>query len=310
MQKGETLTFLITGGAGFIGSNLAGELFNLNKDLIIVDNFHTGSKENIKDLEEKKVKVFKKNSGQIEELKIKDIQAIFHNGIYSSSPMYKENPRLVSKALDEFIAILEYCRKKDVKLIFASTSSLYNGVEPPHKEDAILKPTDFYSEVRIAMERIARLYSDIYGLNVIALRYFSVYGPKEKSKGKYANLVSQFLWAMLENKQPLIYGDGKQTRDFVYVDDIIKANVCALNSKIKFGIYNVGTGRAYSLNQLVEILNKKLNKNIKPIYLENKIKNYVQHTLADITKAKNELGFEASISLEEGIGKLINFYKK
>ncbi|MFN3909911.1 MAG: NAD-dependent epimerase/dehydratase family protein [Candidatus Anstonellaceae archaeon] len=304
------MTFLITGGAGFIGSNLAGELFNLNKDLIIVDNFHTGSKENIKDLEEKKVKVFKKNSGQIEELKIKDIQAIFHNGIYSSSPMYKENPRLVSKALDEFIAILEYCRKKDVKLIFASTSSLYNGVEPPHKEDAILKPTDFYSEVRIAMERIARLYSDIYGLNVIALRYFSVYGPKEKSKGKYANLVSQFLWAMLENKQPLIYGDGKQTRDFVYVDDIIKANVCALNSKIKFGIYNVGTGRAYSLNQLVEILNKKLNKNIKPIYLENKIKNYVQHTLADITKAKNELGFEASISLEEGIGKLINFYKK
>lgn len=310
MLKGEKLTFIITGGAGFIGSNLAKELIKIEKDLVIVDNFHTGSIKNIEDLKKKNVKILKKNAGQIEKLKIKEIEAIFHNGIYSSSPMYKENPKLVSKVLDEFISILNFCLKKDIKLIFASTSSVYNGISPPHKEEAILKPTDFYSEARIAMERIGKLYSEFYGLDVIGLRYFSVYGPGERSKGKYANLVSQFLWDMLEDKPPIIYGDGTQTRDFIYVEDVVRANILALKSKIKFGIYNVGSGKSYSLNQLVELLNKKLNKNIKPIYLENKIKNYVQHTLADTTKAKIELGFEASISLEEGLNKLISFYKR
>ncbi len=146
-------------------------------------------------------------------------------------------------------------------------------------------------------------------MKIIGLRYFSVYGPHEKSKGKYANLVSQFLWAMMEGKQPVIYGDGAQTRDFTYVEDVVRANLLAMKSDVNFGIYNVGTGKTYTLNQLVGILNQKLGILLSPQYVENKIKNYVQATLADTAKAKKELGFEAKISLEEGIDRLIALEK-
>jgi UDP-glucose 4-epimerase len=300
------MNFLVTGGAGFIGSNLVNFLLEQNHNVLVIDNLHTGSIENLKG---KNVKFFKEDVGKINSLSLPKLDCIFHNGIYSSSPMYKENPKLVAKALDDFIELLEFCKKTKTKLVFASTSSVYNGISPPHKEDAILKVTDFYTETRIAMERIAKLYSDLYDLKIIGLRYFSVYGPGEKAKGKYANLISQFLWDLLEDKQPMIYGDGSQTRDFIYVDDVVRANFLAFNSNIKFGIYNVGTGKSYSLNEVLQILNSTLNKKIKPIYVENKIKNYVLHTKADVTKAKKELGFSASVSIKEGIKKLIDFYK-
>jgi len=157
------------------------------------------------------------------------------------------------------------------------------------------------------MERLAKLYHELYGLQSVGLRYFSVYGPHEEAKKNYANLITQFLWAMKKGERPIIFGDGSQTRDFTFVDDIVEANILA--SKYKgFGVFNAGTGKSASLNDVVKILNSKLKTNLEPEYKSNTIKNYVQHTLADTSKAKKELGFSAKVKLETGIERLISYY--
>ena len=295
--------FLVTGGAGFIGSNLVEKLVE-NNDIVVVDNLHTGSLENLKEFENK-IKFINKSCGEITSEDIGEIDGIFHIGIYSSSPMYKEDRSLVGKAINDFLTILELARRENCKIVFASSSSIYNGNPVPWREDMNIKVTDFYTEARYAMERLADLYYQLHGIESIGLRFFSVYGPKEKYKGKYANLVSQFLEAMKKNETPVIYGDGEQRRDFIYVKDVVNACVLAMESN-KIGVFNVGTGKDYSLNELIDILNDVLGKHIKPKYIENPIKNYVQNTKADTEKAKKELNFEHKYSLKEGIEKLIS----
>jgi len=295
---------LVTGGAGFIGSNLVKILIDRGVEVLVVDNLSTGNMENLKEVQDK-VSFFKINSEDVLDIsEIKDLAGIFHLGIPSSSPMYKENHKLVGDSINEFINILELAKRENCKLVYASSSSLYNGNFPPLKEEMDIIPTDYYTEARYVMERLAEMYNKIYKTKSIGLRLFSVYGGGEKYKGKYANLVSQFLWSMQKGESPLIYGDGLQTRDLTFVKDVARAFILAMESMIEFDIFNVGTGKSYTLNQLVEILNRILNKNIKPQYLENPIKNYVSHTLADTRKAKEVLGFEAKCSLEDGINKI------
>ncbi len=303
------MKIVVTGAAGFIGSNIVEELVRNGNEITAVDNLHTGSEENLKKVNEK-IKFVKSDSGEFFKNCEERYDAICHQGIYSSSPMYKENPHLTSKIVDEFISLLEYCRKKDIeKVVYASTSSIYNGHNPPHTEEMTPFIKDYYTEGRYSMERIGELYNQMYGINVVALRYLSVYGPHEKSKGKYANLISQFLWSMLKDEAPVVYGDGLQRRDFTYVKDVVDTNILGLEKDIS-GIFNVGTGVSTTINEMIEIVNNKLGKQIETKYVENPIKNYVQITKAETTKSKEELGFEAKISLEEGIGKLIEYYSE
>ncbi len=296
---------LVTGGAGFIGSNLVGELSKKNH-IYVIDSLHTGSLNNLKEYENVEfIKDYVKNISNYSLFP----DYIFHIGVYSASPMYKANPYLVHEAINDMIAVLELAKKNKTPVVFASTSSIYNGIQPPHREDAIPLVTDFYTETRIAIERLANLYSKLYDLDISAMRFFSVYGYHEKSKRIYANLVSQFLWAMMSDQQPLIYGDGEQRRDFVFVDDVVDALILAATKNKGFGIYNVGTGINYSLNELVEKLNKHLKKDIQPKFIENPMaKTYVHETLADVTRAKEVLGFNPKITLDEGIIKLVKYY--
>lgn len=297
------MKILVTGGLGFIGSHITEHLVKEGHDVTVLDNLHTGSEENIAAIKNK-IKIIRGRAVEVKNIK-ECFDVIFHEGIYSSSPMYKENPYLIAEVIEDFIALLEYARAKGAKIVFSSTSSLYSGLNPPHREDMAIRVTDLYTEARLWMERLAELYHTLYGVRVIGLRYFSVYGPHEKSKGKYANLISQFLWAMRKGEAPVIYGDGSQTRDFVYVDDVVEANMLVAKSSVDFGIFNVGTGKATSINDMVMLLNKKLGTNIKPKYIENPVKNYVQHTLADTSKAEKILGFKAKVNLEEGIERLL-----
>ncbi|MDD5172182.1 MAG: NAD-dependent epimerase/dehydratase family protein [Candidatus ainarchaeum sp.] len=299
------MKILVTGALGFIGSNITERLVKEGHEVTALDNLHTGSEDNISSVKNK-IKTIRADSGSIGSMTEK-FDAIIHQGVYSSSPMYKDNPHLTAKAIDEWVSILEYARKHSTKIVFASSSSLYNGNNPPHKEDMPILVKDYYTEARYAMERMAKLYSDLYGVNSVGLRYFSVYGPHEKAKGKYANLITQFLWEMKAGRQPVILGDGKQTRDFVYVDDVVEANMRALDYK-KHDIFNVGTGKSVTINEMAVLLAKKLGSDIKPKYEPNRIKNYVKHTLADTSKAASLLGFKTQVSLEEGIGRLIKFY--
>ena len=229
-----------------------------------------------------------------------DADLVFHLGMPSASPMYRKNPNLVNEVAESAINVLEYAREKKAQLVFVSTSSIYNGITPPHKESIVPLVTDYYTEGRILGERLCELYSKLYGVNVAAMRFFSVYGKHEEAKAGYANLVSQFLWAMRKKQQPEIYGDGEQRRDFVYAMDVVDALVRASSTK-GFEVFNVGTGINYSLNEMVDMLNDELGTSIKPKYVAMPVKNYVMETKADTSKAEKKLGFKAKTTLKEGI---------
>jgi UDP-glucose 4-epimerase len=302
-------SIIVTGGAGFIGSNLVERLAGENK-VYVIDNMHTGSKENLRHaMKVGDVELIKDDAKNIGRKGI-DADYVFHLGIYSSSPMYKENPSLVGEVVDGIISVLEYAKAHDVPIVFASTSSIYNGLKPPHKEDMIPKVTDYYTEARISCERLAELYAKLHGIDIAAMRFFSVYGKHEESKGRYANLVSQFLWAIMKGEQPTIYGNGEQRRDFIFADDVAEAMLLAAKKNRGFNTYNVGTGRNYSLNELVEMLNSELSTDIKPKYVKMPMNNYVFETLAHTEKAERMLGFKAKTPLKKGIKILEEYYRK
>ncbi len=299
------MNILVTGGAGFIGSNIAENLVAEGHKVTVLDNMHTGNTSNLATVKDK-IKLIQESCLNIKKVVPKDIDAIFHVGIPSSTPMYKANPYLVGEAINGSIAILEYAKENKVKkIVIAGSSSVYNEQPPPHREDLPVKVTDYYTEARLAIERIAELYSKIFSVSSIILRFFSVYGSHEEAKKQYANMISQFIWSFNKNEPPIIYGDGTQTRDFTYVKDVVNACILALHSKTQYDIFNVGTGKSYNFNQIIEILNRKMKTNIKPKYMQNPIKNYVQHTLADTKKAEEKLKFKAKYGLEEGIEELL-----
>ncbi len=295
---------LVTGGAGFIGSNIVEALVENGEDVIVLDNFHTGSRENLEKVIDE-IRLIEAPCGDIPEYEFGNLDKIFHIGIPSSSPMYREDHLLVGEAVNEFIKVLELAREKDAKMVYAASSSVYGRCDPPHSEDMEIDAFDYYTEARLAMERIAKVHNEFYNVESVGLRFFSVYGPHEQEKGNFANIVTQFYWKMRDDEKPLIYGDGTQTRDFTHVDDVVQACLKAAESSLEYEIINVGTGKETNFNKVVEMLNEKLGKSIDPEYQENPIKNYVERTLADISKAKKLLDYEPTISLEEGIERMI-----
>lgn len=295
---------LVTGGSGFIGSNLVERLVERGDKVTVVDNMSTGAEENLSKVIDQ-VELIKKPCSEILDLDLGKIDLIFHIGIPSSSPMYRENPLLVGSAINEFIKIMELSKKKEAKVVFASSSSLYGRCEPPHKEDMEIEAFDYYTEARLAMERLAKVYHELHDVDSVGIRFFSVYGPHEKNKGKYANIISQFYWKMKEGKTPVIFGDGEQTRDFTHVDDIVWVCIKASEEDLGYEILNAGTGEETTFNQIIDILNQKLGKSIEPEYVKNPIENYVPRTCADLTKTKNLLNYEPTIELEEGIERMI-----
>ena len=296
---------LVTGGAGFIGSNLVEALLASRQEVVVLDDLSTGSRENLEGLSGR-IDLVQGRSSELLDLKIRP-EAIYHLGIPSSSPMYKRDPMLVGEAMNGMIAVLELAKKTGARVVYASTSSLYSGQTPPHREEMEVFVTDYYTEARFAMERMAELYGKLFGVRAVGMRFFSVYGPHEAAKKEYANIVTQFLWEMMAGRVPVIYGDGSQTRDFVYVRDVVSALRLAMASDCT-GALNVGTGKSYSFNAVAEILAERMGLDLKAEHVDNPIKNYVRDTLADTKKAEEVLGFRARYTLEEGIREIIDYY--
>jgi UDP-glucose 4-epimerase len=297
---------IVTGGAGFIGSNLVQSLVE-NNEVLVVDNLHTGSIDNLKEFEGDNLTFLQKDARDFESIDF-EADVVFHLGFYSASPMYRENPMLVSEVIAGMTSVLEYAREHGSSVVFSSTSSIYNGVKPPHREDIIPGVTDLYTEARIACERLSQLYWQLYGVNTSAMRFFSVYGYHEKAKGGYANLATQFLWDIRAGRNPVIYGDGEQRRDFVFATDVCDALVKASEHK-GFDVFNVGYGKNFSLNQLLQKLNSILGTDVKAKYIEMPVKNYVMETLADVSKAERILNFRAGIDLDRGLKLLADYYR-
>jgi len=287
------MKYLVTGGAGFIGSNLIERLEQdiLTEKIFVYDNLSTGKIENLTT-----------NCEHVKSLDfVPKVDVVFHLGMPSSSPMYKENPYLFGEAMDIIIKILEFAHRNNAKLVYASSSSVYNGNPTPMHEDMPIMVTDYYTEIRYYLERMAQLYYQNKGLESTGLRFFSVYGKNDWKKKQYSNVVTQFALEMLKGKTPLIFGDGEQRRDFIHVDDV----VFALRNAAKLGGYNilnVGTGASDSFNDVIAMINKRYNLDIKPEYTDNLIHNYVFDTLADTTKMRTKMYWRPK-------GFRINFHK-
>jgi UDP-glucose 4-epimerase len=279
------MKYIVTGGCGFIGSNLVKRLSRDGNEVVIIDDCSTGAASNLPG----KFTVLKRIS---EIKKAEDADGIFHLGIPSSTPLYRDDRSLVGKAICEFIDIMEYAKENKIKVVYASSSSVYNGNKPPYREDMPILATDFYTEARYSMERLAKVYHDFYKVRSVGLRMFSVYGENEKSKGNFANLVSQIMWAKESGKTFDVYNRGEATRDFIHVSDVVDAYVKVMNSDIDFEILNIGTGKAYTINQIIQAVGLK---NFR--YVETPFKNYVDKTIADMRKTEKVLGFQARIDV-------------
>lgn len=296
---------LVTGGAGFIGSNLCNTLAQKGYKVTAFDNLFLGKKENLSP----RVKFFKGDVRKMADLKRagKNFDYIVHLAAASSAPMFTDDLYgSYENNVMGFVNVLEYAREiKAKKLLYASTSSIYGNNPTPLTEDQQVWPPNFYSVTKFCMENTATCYQKVHKeMEIIGFRFMSVYGLNEKHKSEFANLASQFSWDIAANRSPIIYGDGSQQRDFTNAKDIVQAIILAIKSRKIFGniIFNIGTNKAYNLNVLVDKINKVMGKNILPKQIVNPVKEgYVRKQLADINKIKKELGFRPSVSLEEGL---------
>jgi UDP-glucose 4-epimerase len=304
------MKMLVTGGAGFIGSNLAETLVKKGHEVIVLDNFFLGREQNLRTIRNKITLV----KGDIRNIELvsktaKDVDIIFNQAAASSRPMFlKDLKDALSVNIDGFVNVLNAAKENNVRrVVYASTSSLYGNNKPPLNEAMKIEPVNFYASSKLMNEHIACEFSTEHGIETVGLRYMSVYGAREEGKGEYANLVSQFLWSMQKNEQPVIYGDGKQTRDFVYVKDVCQANILAATARKKLlgEVFNVGTGKSTSLNDTVSTLNSILRKNIRPMYVKNTVKNYIYAQQADITKIKKILGYAPEYDLKKGVKEVV-----
>lgn len=290
---------VVTGGCGFIGHHLVKQLSkNPDNNIIIVDNLSTGKIS--------RAVGFKHYLGISEFVdaytskKIK-IDQIYHLGMASSSPMYTDSPSVLLEVIEDMTTLLELMRNTNIKLVLASTSSLYNGNRLPYTENMQILPTDFYTEARLYCERLIQVYHNMYGVKANILRLFSVYGEGEESKGKYANMVTQFRLTINQGKSPVVYGDGTQSRDFIHVSDVVTAMQSAMSKDFDdVEIFNVGTGRTHNFIEVIDMLQNG-TKHIASQFIKNPIPNYVQHTQADIDKASQVLEFVATVRLKDWI---------
>ncbi len=303
---------LVTGGAGFIGSNIAREASKRGFEVRVLDNLSLGSIDNLTGID--KLEFVKGDVMDDQTVKrcMNGVELVFHQAAASSSPMFVPDPRKgINVNLEGFQNVLENAAQNNVKkVVYAMTSSSYGNMSVPWKEsDLTLEGNpSAYAYSLYARSFLAKLYSEQRGLATAGLIYFSVYGPFEKAKGRFANVLSQFLWSMKNGERPVLYGDGTQARDYIHVSDVVEANFLAATPKSTGDYFNVGTGREVSMIQTVKMLNRLMGTKLEPLYVENPIVGYCYKTLADTGKAEKVLGFKAKITLDQGLRSIVQFY--
>jgi len=298
---------LLTGGAGFIGSHLLKKLTDLGADIIVVDDFSIGSKNNIKFFKGEILMLDVSDSKFVHVMEKYDFDFIFHFGSPSSVILFNKDPECAfRKTVSGFLNIMELAVKKQVKkIVWPSSGSVYGTAPPPQSENIDVKPVNLYGIAKFTCEKIAEYYR-AKGIKSTGLRIFAGYGPLEDHKGEIASPITIFLKAIIEGRSPIVFGDGTQSRDFVYIDDIIEAIIKAAEKETP-PIINVGSGKSYSFNDVIKLINETLNKNVKPSYIR-KPSDYLEKTQADITLMRNLLGVNP-MDLKEGLQRYINALK-
>ena len=301
---------LITGGLGFIGSHIANHLMDDNK-VTIIDNLSTGNIKNLKDEnhENLKIKIEDIRNINFDEL-TEDVDYIFHLAAMASVPLSVENPLECNEInVDATVNLLNSAVKNDVeKIVFSSSSAVYGeNRNIPLKESEPFMPTSPYAATKASCELYLNTFYESYGLKYTALRYFNVFGPNQHKNSQYAAVIPNFISSLLEGKQAEIYGDGEQTRDFIYVEDIVKANIAACKADYN-GSINVASGKKITINQLYEIVKNTLGSDLEPKYLPERLGD-IKHSLADVENLE-KIGIKIDSSkFETQLEETVNWFK-
>jgi len=300
---------VVTGGAGFIGSNLTEELAKEQEnEVVVVDNLSTGRRENLQNLKNLKKCLFVE--GSVTDLDLlrgvfKGCDFVFHQAAIPSVPRSVKDPLATNNVnTNGTLNVLVAARDCGVKkVVFASSSSVYGDTpELPKREEMTPNPLSPYAVTKLVGEYYCKVFEEVYGLKTVSLRYFNVYGPRQDPHSDYAAVVPKFVKSVSENKPPVIFGDGEQTRDFTFVKDVVRANLLAAKSGAT-GVFNIASGRRVSINELAEKIIKIQGKELEPVHSEPR-EGDVKHSLGDISRAQRGFGFEPRYSLEEGLGLL------
>lgn len=305
---------LITGGAGFIGSNLAGELIRQGAKVRIIDNFVTGSRENLEEI-----------SGDFDFIEadinddaavaraVEDIEVVFHEAALPSVPRSVANPVETHNACvnGTFNLLLKSRDAKVRRLVYAASSSAYGDqLTLPKVETMAPQPMSPYAAAKLAGEYYCQVFNQVYGLETLALRYFNVFGPRQNPSSTYSGVISRFIDALMKGDTPVIYGDGEQSRDFTFVANVVAANINAAQTTLGIGeTINVANGERVSLNELLEVIKKITEKPDVAARYEHERAGDVKHSQAGINRAVDYLKYEKLVGLEEGLRKTIDWWK-
>jgi len=298
----------VTGGAGFIGSHLAEELAGRGYYVIILDDLSTGRMENIADLLKKENVEFIR--GSITELILlrelfQGVEYIFHQAALSSVPRSIEDPLTANEVnIKGTLNVLMAARENRVgKVVYASSSSVYGNVLAlPQREDMPPNPISPYALTKLAGEYYCNIFRQIYGLPTVCLRYFNVYGSRQDPQSQYAAAIPAFMERISQDLPPVIFGDGEQSRDFTFIQDVVQANILAAMNDAE-GVYNIGSGKSVTINQLAKAILNLLQKDLRPIHEEPRPGD-PRHSLADISKARS-FDYEPKWTLEDGLRETI-----
>jgi UDP-glucose 4-epimerase len=313
MKGGLMEKFLVTGGAGFIGSNVCRKLISQGCFVKVIDNLLTGKKSNLADIIDK-IEFIEADMGDAEvaHLAMKDIDVVVHEGALPSVPRSVDDPAATHRhCVDATFTLLLAARDAGIKrFVYASSSSAY-GDSPtlPKVETMPAMPLSPYAVGKLTGEYYCSVFYEVFGLETISLRYFNVFGPYQDPTSQYAAAIPAFVTAILKDEPPTVFGDGEQSRDFTYVDNVVDATLLAAGAKHTAGqVLNIACGKAVTVNEVIDMINELLGKNIQPIYTDPRPGD-VKHSLADITAAEKLLAYKPTVPFKKGLRLAIDWYR-
>jgi len=305
--------FLVTGGAGFIGSNICRKLVSQGCFVRVIDNLLTGKKSNLDGIMDK-IEFIEADMGdeKIARSAMKDIDFCLHQGALPSVQRSVDDPAATHKhCVDATFTLLLAARDAGLKrFVYAASSSAYGDAPTlPKVETMQDRPLSPYAAAKLAGEHYAKVFYTVFGLETISLRYFNVFGPHQDPTSQYAAAIPAFVTAILKDQPPTIYGDGEQSRDFTYIDNVVEANLLAARAEHTAGqLLNIACGKAVTVNEIIALINDLFGKNIKPLYTDPRPGD-IKHSLADITLAEKTIGYKPTVSFHEGLQLAINWYR-
>ncbi len=308
-------TFLVTGGAGFIGSHIAQALLSRGDRVRVLDNLSTGRAENLEVLGDA-IEFIEGDITDVDTVAkaVKGVDCIFHEAALASVPRSVKNPLPTHAAcVTGTLIILDEARKAGVRrLVYAASSSAYGDQPTSSKRESDLPaPISPYGAAKFAGESYCRAFTATYGFETVAIRYFNVFGPRQDPNSQYSAVIPLFITAMLAGKQPTVFGDGGQSRDFTYIDNVVHGNLLAADADpqlVAGRVFNVANGRTTSLLQLLAQLNELLGTQIAPIHKDPRVGD-VRESLADISQARARLAYEPQVTFDEGLRRSIDYYR-